>query len=145
MESILLAENSIEVNADAESVWQFIVNWEKMPEWDFLMKQIRFPESASVGSEGSITTADGKTYLIRITEWNPPRNYTDEFRTMGSRMIFHHEVVPTNRDSSLVKFRVDGDGLAMFMLQMPIRASLQPKLKSLMQNMKRICETEYGG
>lgn len=131
-----LAEHEVSLSGRLESAWEKLVDWKSMPKWDLFMKSVHFDGPLKNGSVGQLTLQDGNTYTLKVTSFNPLKDYTDEFSILGSRLIFMHELIPQGANRITMRFRVEGEGLLVFLLQGPIKNDLVTKLPDLMNRFK---------
>jgi hypothetical protein len=87
-----LAERSIMINGSLQAVWDKLLHWRSMPDWDILMKSIHFDDPIRVGSIGRLVLKNGQELKLRITQFDQLKDYTDEFSVLGTRFIFYHQL-----------------------------------------------------
>jgi len=138
-----LAEHTILLNGKLESVWQKLVDWERMPDWDKFLKTVHFDGPLAAGSIGELVLQNGQKVRLRITSFAPNKKYVDEFYTLGSRFIFYHELIEHQDNQIEVHFWIDAEGLFAFLFQIPMSNDFQAKLPTILSNFKTQFEAAY--
>ncbi len=139
---MIFADHSVTFRGERETAWKRLVDWKNMPEWDVFMESVSFPEPVGLGSVGTLNTKDGHTYPLKITSWNPPQDYKDEFPMMGSRFIFFHEVLEKTPGEITVHIIIEGEGILAFVFQYAFRNAFKAKMPLLMDNFKQLYEID---
>jgi carbon monoxide dehydrogenase subunit G len=135
----LLGEHSVVVNAPPDVVWQALVDWQSWPEWDKGQESIKFKGPLNVGSSGKLKIRGGPKVTLRITDFEPGKEYTSEFHLLGSRFIFNHNIEPEG-ENTRVSFAVHLTGFLSVVAYGFFRSSLESNLPEWMTNFKRRTE-----
>ncbi|MBX9688815.1 MAG: SRPBCC family protein [Candidatus Obscuribacterales bacterium] len=131
-----LAEHEIILNGSLKAAWSKLVDWRSMPQWDHLMASLNFDGPLKEGSTGELILKNGAKYTLKVTSFHEENDYTDEFSTLGSRLIFYHELKPLTDTTIKMRFVIEGDGLLLWLFQIAIRWDLRTKLPALMNTFK---------
>lgn len=135
-----LISSSISVKASADSAWAKLVDWQRMHTWDIFMDWVKFDGPLAMGSVGDLKMAGGPVVKLKVTEFDPPHSYTDEFTMLGSTFVFSHEVTETAEGDALVRITVEANGALAKLLAPLMRSDMEKKMPILMNNFKRQLE-----
>lgn len=103
------------------------------------MDWVKFDGPLEMGSIGELKMAGGPTVKLKVTAFNPPHSYTDEFTMLGSTFIFHHRVVE-NEEGVVVKIDVEATGALACLFAPLMKQDFAKKMPVLMNNFKRQLE-----
>lgn len=131
-----LVDSKITVNASPEEAWAKLVDWQAMHKWDLFMDWVKFDGPLAAGSIGDLKMAGGPIVKLKVTAFNPPNSYTDEFTMLGSTFVFYHEVNEAPNGGAIVRITVDTNGMFASMLAPLMRKDLNKKMPMLMSNFK---------
>jgi hypothetical protein len=132
-------EHRITVAAAPEvifNIYEDVVSW---PAWDPDTKQSSFDGPFQVGSRGRLTPTKGNTVPMLLTRVEPARCFTVESKIPLFRMVFEHELVPTE-DSTDVVHRVTFSGLLSLVLGPMLTKQLNSGLPVTLSNLKALAE-----
>lgn len=137
-----IGERTVIVKASAQAAWDKLVDYKHMHEWDIFMEWIKFEGAIKNGSKGRLKMRDGAEVDIVVTSFDPPKTYTDEFRMLGSRFVFHHEVKERPDGDTAVRIAVEAHGVVAGLIAPMMRAQMKEKMPVLMAKFKRQLEGE---
>lgn len=133
-----LTDTSVSFDGDLEKAWALLVDYKQMPSWDIFMDRLHFDAPMQLGSVGLLKMKGGPEVKLRVTSFNPPFNYTDEFSMLGSDFIFHHELAILPSKEINLRIRVESNGLFSSLLAPMMKSQFAAKMPVLMNNFKRI-------
>lgn len=136
-----LVSSSISVDASADAAWAKLVDWQRMHKWDIFMDWVKFDGPLQMGSVGDLKMAGGPTVKLKVTAFNAPHSYTDEFTMFGSTVIFHHRVVVDEAEGVAVRIDVEANGALASLLAPLMKQDFAKKMPVLMNNFKRQLES----
>lgn len=141
-----IGERTVIVKAPAQAAWDKLVDWSSMHEWDVFMEWIRFDGPLRNGSKGRLKMRGGAEVDIVVTAFEAQKRYTDEFRLLGSRFVFHHEITGRPDGDTAVRIAVEAHGAFAGLIGPTMRAQMKEKMPVLMAKFKRQLEegTKYG-
>jgi uncharacterized membrane protein len=131
-----LAEHSIVLHSNLESVWQKLIDWQNMPGWDIFMKSIQFDEPVGIGSIGALVLKNGQRHSLRITQFEHLHSYTDEFSVLGMRFVFFHRLTPEQSNKVTLYFSIDCTGPLSFIFRPLLTEQMKSQLQILMENFR---------
>ncbi|MBX9569630.1 MAG: SRPBCC family protein [Candidatus Obscuribacterales bacterium] len=135
-----LVDTKITVDASPNAAWQKLVDWQRMHKWDIFMDWVKFDGPLALGSVGDLKMTGGPTVKLKVTAFDPPNSYTDEFTMLGSTFVFYHEVMESTDGGAIVRITVDANGTLASMLAPLMRSDFAKKMPILMNNFKRQLE-----
>lgn len=139
---MLLADNSFNVKGTIQSVWDKLVDWSTMHEWDVFLDHLHFDGPLALNSVGKIKTTDGLQGDLVVTQFSPLHSYTDEFSFLGSKLIFHHYVSESSSPGEItVRIAIDGEGILIALLAPLMRKQFAAKMPVLIANFKQQYES----
>ena len=136
-----IGDRTIVVEGKLQAVWEKLVDWRTMHEWDVFMERVVFDGPLQMGSKGRLKMKGGPEVDLIVTSFNPPQSYTDEFTMMGSRFIFHHVLTETSENAVSVQIAVETDGFVAALLAPLMRTDFEKKMPILMSNFKQQFES----
>jgi uncharacterized protein YndB with AHSA1/START domain len=134
-------ENTIEIKASRERVWQVTIDVEAWPKWSPVMERIRREDSGDfkLGSTALIKQKQMPETRWTVTEINPGNQFTWQARSMGIDMVATHSIVPgDNAVTSLL--RIEMEGLLITLLGPLMKMLVSKSLKLENQGLKHYCE-----
>lgn len=134
---MVFVEHSVTFKGNIDSAWEKLVDWKRMPEWDIFIDDINFDGPLKLGSVGTMKSRDGHTYSLKVTDFNPKKDYSDELSIMGSTFVFFHELSEKSAGEITMRFTISAKGLIAFIFCYPIKNAFAQKLPILMDNFKR--------
>ncbi len=134
---MVVVEHSVTFKGDVQRAWDKLVDFSRMHEWDIFVDSVHFDGPLKVGSAGNLKSRDGHNYVLTVTDFNPPKSYTDEISVMGSKFIFYHELSEKNPGEITMRFTITAKGFIAFIFQYPIKNAFEQKLPILMDSFKR--------
>lgn len=137
-----VADNSILVAGKLQPVWEKLVHWQTMHEWDVFMDRVVFDGPLKLGSKGKLKMKNGPEVDLIVTSFDPPFSYTDEFTVMGSRFKFFHELVEDSDNAVTLRITAEVEGLVATLLAPLMRKDLGLKMPTLMNNFKQKFESQ---
>jgi len=110
----MITDNSIEIYASAQSVWDVFVAVEHWPEWTASVQRIVPLDGASieVGNRFEIKQPRLPNNTWEVTEVEPGVSWTWCQRSPGATTFASHEVVSLGPERTLVRQRIDHRGPA---------------------------------
>jgi hypothetical protein len=123
---VRLAKHSITVRGDIQSAWAKLLDWQRMPDWDDFISSIHFEAPILVGSTGTLTVRGGQVFKLRITQFEPLQDYTDEFSILGTRFIFYHRLTKHSSEQLEICFSIDCEGALSLIMQNSLKLKNLP-------------------
>ncbi|GLB82029.1 hypothetical protein Mkiyose1665_28060 [Mycobacterium kiyosense] len=109
----MITEHSFEIDARPDIVWEVFSDVERWPEWTdsvTSLKALDGPELA-VGNRFAIKQPRMGNLVWKVTEIEPGTSWTWEQRAPGALAKASHEVIPQPGDRTLVRQRIDQQGV----------------------------------
>ncbi len=138
----MVLEDTIEIHAPADRVWQVTIDVEAWPQWSPAMETIRREDSGDLklGSSALIKQKQIPETRWTVTEMNSGHHFTWQARVFGIDMIATHVITPGERAvTSLI--RIEMQGLTIKLLGFLIRPLVMKALKDENQGLKHYCES----
>jgi hypothetical protein len=132
-----LGDMTITVDGTLDAVWQKLIHWETMHEWDIFMDRVQFDGPLKQGSVGKLKMKNGPEVTLIVTRFSPPNSYTDEFSLAGSLFVFHHELTELRPTSVSLRIWVEARGMIASLLAPFMRKQFSAKMPLLMNNFKQ--------
>jgi uncharacterized membrane protein len=106
------AEDSIEITAQAETVWQVYSDVERWPDWTASMDEIAFVRGHALEDGAAVRIKQPRLPRVtwQVTELTPGRSWVWESRSPGSRTVARHVVTPLDEGSTRVEQSIDQTG-----------------------------------
>ena len=138
----MILEDTIEINAPADRVWQVSTDVESWPKWAPAMEKIRREDSGDFkrGSSALIKQKQMPETRWTVTEINPGHSFSWETRVMGMDMIATHIITPGEQAVTNL-LRIEMDGLTIKLLGFMIKPLVKQSLKQENQGLKHYCES----
>ncbi len=132
-------EHRVIVDASSEIIFRIytdVSNWNK---WDPDTKASFIDGPFQVGSKGKITPNKGMAVPMLLTSVNENQNFTVESKIPFLRMIFEHELIPTETGTEVIH-RVTFSGLLSPLFGKIIGTQLNRGLPITLANLKAKAE-----
>lgn len=138
----MVLEDTIEINAPADRVWQVIIDVEAWPKWAPAMERIWREDSGDfkLGSTALIKQKQMPETRWTVTEMNPGHSFSWQTCVMGMDMIATHIITPGEREVTSL-LRIEMDGLTIKLLGFIIKPLVAYSLKEENQGLKQYCES----
>ena len=138
-------EDTIEINASRERVWQVTVDVEAWPKWSPVMETIRREDTGDfkLGSSALIKQKQMAETRWTVTEIDPGHRFTWQARSLGIDMIATHIIVPGESAVTSI-LRIEMDGLLIKLLGPIMKALVAKSLKVENRGLKHYCESGQG-
>ena len=138
----MVLEDTIEIHAPADRVWQVTIDVEAWPQWSPAMETIRREDSGDFkpGSSALIKQKQMPETRWTVTEMNPGHHFTWHARVFGIEMIATHIVLPGERAVTSL-LRIEMDGITIKLLGFIIRPLVKKALKDENKGLKQFCES----
>ena len=138
-------EDTIEINASRERVWQVTVDVEAWPKWSPVMETIRREDTGDfkLGSSALIKQKQMAETRWTVTEIDPGHRFTWQARSLGIDMIATHSIVPGESAVTSI-LRIEMDGLLIKLLGPIMKALVAKSLKVENRGLKHYCESGQG-
>ena len=138
-------EDTIEINASRERVWQVTVDVEAWPKWSPVMETIRREDTGDfkLGSSALIKQKQMPETRWTVTEIDPGHRFTWQARSLGIDMIATHSIIPGESTVTSL-LRIEMDGLLIKLLGPIMKALVAKSLKVENRGLKHYCESGQG-
>jgi|RhiMethySRZTD1v2_1073278.scaffolds.fasta_scaffold07242_4 uncharacterized membrane protein len=105
-------EDSIEIHAPVDVVWQVYADVERWPSWTPSMRSVELVGGGglAVGAQARIDQPRLPRVTWTVTELTPGRSWTWEARGPGNRTVAHHELTPVDSAATRVATSIDQNG-----------------------------------
>ncbi|MDT5141207.1 MAG: hypothetical protein QOI79_536 [Mycobacterium sp.] len=109
----MLTEDSVEINAPAQLVWQIFSDVERWPEWTASVTSLvaRDGTGLAVGKRFAIKQPGMSRLVWKVTEIDPGSSWTWVQRSPGVLVSARHWVTPQPDGRTLVRQQLDQRGL----------------------------------
>lgn len=140
----MVLEDTIEINAPAERVWQVTTDVEVWPKWAPAMERIRREDSGDfkLGSSALIKQKQMPETRWTVTEIHQGHHFSWATRIMGMDMIATHVITPGERAVTSL-LRIEMDGLPIKLLGFIIKPLVMNALKDENKGLKHYCESRF--
>lgn len=135
-------EHTILVDASPEqlfAIYSDVANWHR---WDPDTKAAHIDGPFQTGVRGSLTPTKGNTVPMVLTSVVPNRSFTAESRIPLFRMLFEHELLPTEGATKVVH-RVTFSGALAFLLGRVIGSQVNKGLPVTLAKLKALAEAKH--
>ena len=141
----MVLEDTIEIDAPAERVWQVTTDVEAWPKWAPAMERIRREDSGDfkLGSTALIKQKQMAETRWTVTEIDPGHRFTWQARSLGIDMIATHSIVP-GESAVTSLLRIEMEGLLIKLLGPLMKLLVSKSLKLENQGLKHYCESSRG-
>jgi len=140
----MVLEDTIEIDAPADRVWQVTIDVEAWPKWSPVMERIRREDSGDfkLGSSALIKQKQMPETRWTVTEINPGHHFSWQARVLGIDMLATHIITPGERTVTNL-LRIEMKGLTIKLLGFIIKPLVMKALKEENQGLKHYCETNF--
>jgi uncharacterized membrane protein len=109
----MITEDSIEINAPAQLVWQVFSDVERWPEWTASVTSLvaRDGTGLAIGKRFAIKQPGMSNLVWKVTEIDPGSSWTWVQRSPGVHVSASHWVIPQPGGRTLVRQRLDQRGV----------------------------------
>ncbi len=134
----MITEDSVEIDAPAPLVWKVFTDVERWPEWTASVTSLAAVDGPglAVGKRFAIKQPRLSTLVWRITEVEPGTSWTWEQRAPGARASARHDVIAQPGGGTLVRQRIDQNGMLGALVGRLMRSMTQRYLKLEAQGLK---------
>jgi Polyketide cyclase / dehydrase and lipid transport len=133
-------EHSVLVNTAPERLFALYADVPHWNRWDPDTKASSIHGPFQTGETGSLTPTMGNTVSMRLTSVVPNRSFTVEVKIPLFRMLFEHELLPS-QEATKVIHRVTFSGALSFLLGRVIGSQLNKGLPVTLAKLKAAAET----
>lgn len=119
-------------------IYEDVANWHT---WDPDTKQATLDGPLRTGARGKLTPTKGHTVPMRVTHVVRDRSFTVESRIPLFRMLFEHELRPSQTGTNVVH-RVTLSGLLSLVLRPMLSKQLNAGLPVTLGNLKQLAEAQ---
>ena len=138
-------EYSVIVKAPVEKVWNFMSDFDKTPQWDPEIVEVKWQGPISVGSiiESTAHVFVKRTVKAKITDWEPNRKIGMESRSGGVKgvTVITMDPLEVGRTRLTRSVRMDVEGL-LKLIQPYISHKAKGYNVKRLDNVKRLLEAE---
>jgi uncharacterized membrane protein len=109
----MITEDSVEIDAPAQLVWQVFSDVERWPEWTTSVSSLvaRDGTGLAVGKRFAIKQPGMSKLVWKVTEVDPGSTWTWVQRSPGVRVSARHWVIPQPGGRTLVRQQLDQGGV----------------------------------
>lgn len=132
-------EHRITIDASPEKIFAIYEDVRKWHTWDPDTKEAFIEGPFRVGSRGRITPPKGMAVPMLLTKVEPGKCFTVESKIPLFRMLFEHELVPSNETTEVIH-RVTFSGLLSLVLGPMLSKQLNAGLPVTLRNLKALAE-----
>jgi ubiquinone/menaquinone biosynthesis C-methylase UbiE len=132
-------EHRTTVSAPPEDIFRIYEDVPAWHTWDPDTKSANLDGPLRVGSQGKLTPTKGNTVPMRVTAVIPDRSFTVASKIPLLRMVFEHELLPTQAGTEVIH-RVTLSGLLALVIGPMLRKQLNKGLPVTLANLKRLAE-----
>jgi uncharacterized protein YndB with AHSA1/START domain len=138
----MVLEDTIEINAPGERVWQVTTDVEAWPKWAPAMERIQREDSGDfkLGSSALIKQKQMPETRWTVTEINPGHHFSWKTRVMGMEMIATHIITAGERAVTNL-LRIEMKGLTIKLLGFMIKPLVKRSLREENRGLKQYCES----
>lgn len=137
-------EHRITIAATPQTVFRIYEDVQNWHTWDPDTKQAILDGPFRVGSRGRITPPKGMAVPMLLTQVEPGKYFTAESKIPLFRMLFEHELVPTQGGAEVIH-RVTFSGFLSFLLGPMLSKQLNSGLPVTLRNLKALAERAGAG
>ena len=141
----MVLEDTIEIDASSDRVWQVTTDIEAWPKWAPAMERIRREDSGEfkLGSTALIKQKQMPETRWTVTEIDPGKHFAWQARVLGMDMRATHIITPGDRAVTSL-LRIEMEGLLIKLLGPIMKALVSKSLKEENQGLKQFCESNTG-
>jgi hypothetical protein len=109
---VSLIEREFTVELPSQRAWDYLARVEQWPSWARHIKRIELQPPGELGpqSKGVLRLTNGMKPAFRVTEFNPPRNWTWVGRFLWLTVIYDHQFEELDAGHTKLTFIVKGAG-----------------------------------
>jgi uncharacterized membrane protein len=109
----MITEDSIEIDAPAQLVWEVFSDVQRWPEWTASVTSLVGQDGANlaVGKRFAIKQPGMSKLLWKVTEIDPGLSWTWVQRSPGVRVSARHDVIAQSNGRTLVRQQLDQRGV----------------------------------
>lgn len=136
------ADDSIEIEAPADVVWQVYADVERWPEWTASMDEVAFVEGDTVGQGAAVRIKQPRLPRLTwvVTDVTPGRSWTWEVRSPGALTVAQHVVTPVGNGTTRVEQRIDQTGPIGGLVGRMMAGTTRRYLRMEAEGLKSVCE-----
>ncbi len=136
-------ETSREIAADPAAVWAVWTDVEHWPDWTDSMTSVHRLDTGefTVGSSARVKQPGVRAMVWTVTESEPGRSFNWSSRTLGSRMVASHVLVPGPDGRLTAQLSVEQTGPLAGLLGLLAGAQIRRYLEMEADGIKRHCES----
>jgi hypothetical protein len=134
-------EHRIEVAAAPHSIYRIYQDVQNWPAWDPDTKSATLEGAFAVGSRGRLTPTQGNAVPMVLTRVVQDRCFTVESKIPLFRMLFEHELVPTDGMTEVIH-RVTLSGPLTLLLGRMLAKRLNAGLPVTLRKLKALAESQ---
>ena len=115
---VTLIERQFTVAAPLPKAWEHLARVEQWPSWAPHIKRLELNPPGDLGpqSTGVLHLANGMKPAFRVTEFNPPRNWTWVGRFLWLTVTYDHQFEELDAGHTKLTFIVQGTGFGASVL-----------------------------
>lgn len=138
----MVLEDTIEIDAPGDRVWQVTVDVEAWPKWAPAMERIQREDHGDfkLGSTALIKQKQMPETRWTVTEINPGHHFSWKARVRGIDMIATHIITPGDHSVTNL-LRIEMNGLVIKLLGPLIKILVMSALKDENKGLKQYCES----
>lgn len=138
----MVLEDTIEIDASRDRVWQVTIDVEAWPKWAPAMEKIRREDSGEfkMGSTALIKQKQMPEMRWTVTEINPGHHFSWQARVRGIDMVATHIITPSERGVTNL-LRIEMQSLLIKLLGPLIKTLVAYSLKEENKGLKQYCES----
>lgn len=134
-------EHRTTVSASPEVIFRIYEDVSNWHTWDPDTKQAHLDGPMRIGARGKLTPAKGNTVPMLVTEVVQSRSFTVESKIPLFRMLFEHELTPSQAGTEVVH-RVTFSGLLSVVLGPVLSGQLNTGLPVTLGRLKQLAERQ---
>lgn len=141
----MILENTKEIQASPETVWQVTLDLENWPEWTPTVQSVRRLDDGPllVGSQARLTQPGLPEATWTVTDVEVNRRFTWQAKVRGLQVIATHEIIAAG-DTTESILRLEMPGILATILSALIRPSATGSLEQENAGLKAQCELLAG-
>ena len=138
----MVLEDTIEIDASRDRVWQVTIDVEAWPKWSPVMERIQRedPGDFKLGSTALIKQKQMPETRWTVTEIRPGHEFSWTARVRGIDMLATHVIIPSERGVTSL-LRIEMNGLMVKLLGLFIKPLVAYSLKQENKGLKHYCES----
>ena len=110
-----MLERSVEVNADAATTWNHLIEPERWPSWAHHIRRVDMDPAgpAQLGSKGRVRLKNGTSARQEVVELNEGRNWRWDGRFLWLGLVYDHIIEARPDGGTRITFTIEGTGLGV--------------------------------